>query len=441
MVKNIVKLEYMNILFVSYDLSGADLALRLKREGHDVRLFIEEQDQRHNYEGMIKKITDWKSELPWVGHDGLIVFDSCGYGKEQDELRKAGYSVVGGSELGDKLEHDRQYGQQVLLDCGIKIATSQSFTSISKAIQFVTDNKGPWVIKQNGHVDKIFNYVGDLESGQDVIDVLKNYSEYEKDECNVIDLQKKIEGVEIGIARYFNGNDWLGPIEFNLEHKDLCAGGVGPKTFEMGTLMWLNEDENNKLFQATLAKLKNFLREIKYVGDIDINCIINNQELYPLELSTRLGWPATHLHCELIESPIGEFFKALADGVKYDLKYKKEFGVVILVATPPFPYQLEAKKYSSKSEKIYFKPDFKKSDFNHIHFEEVSQNQQGEYIISGDSGFVLHVTGSGKTVRSARQKAIKIIDKLVIPKKFYRNDIGSRFEQGEEKKLKAWGWI
>ena len=51
-------------------------------------------------------------------------------------------------------------------------------------------------------------------------------------------IQKKVEGVEIAVARFFNGSDWVGPIEINVEHKDLFNGNLGPKTGEMGTLLW-----------------------------------------------------------------------------------------------------------------------------------------------------------------------------------------------------------
>jgi len=431
----------MNILFVSLDLSGADLAKRLEGEGHEVRFFVEENDQKEHYKGLIKKTTDWKKDLDWVGKDGLVVFDNCGYGKEQDKLRKEGYSVIGGCEYGDKLEHDRQYGQKIFSACEIPIISSQGFHSIKRAIEFVKKTKGPWVVKQNGHADKMFNYVGNLEDGRDVVDVLTNYCEYEKDECDKIDLQKKIEGIEIGVARYFNGNDWVGPIEINIEHKDLFAGGMGPKTYEMGTLMWFEDNEKNKLFQATLAKLKDFLKFYNFRGDIDINCIVNKREVYPLEVTTRFGWPATHLHVELIKSPIGEFFKAVADGKQYNLKYKKEYGIVKLVATPPFPYQTKEKKYSPRGERIHFGSDMSEDDFKHIHLEEVSKDKDGGYRITGDSGFVLHVTHTGKTVAKARENVRKIIDKIIIPKKFYRNDIGASFENGDRKMLKKWGWI
>lgn len=431
----------MNVLMVSNDLSGGDLCLRLKKEGHDVRLFIEDEDQRVNYEGMVEKSFDWKNDIEWVGKDGLFIFDGIGYGSFQDELRSQGYSVVGGCALSDRLENDRQYGQKIFSLCGIPIVSSINFSSPEGAIDFVRKNPAKWVVKQNGHVDKLFNYVGQLSSGQDVIDLLENYCAKNQAECTSIDLQKRIEGIEIGVARYFNGNDWVGPIEVNLEHKDLCAGDVGPKTYEMGTLMWYESNENMPLFQKMLAPLKTYLQEIEFKGDIDINCIINEEGAFPLEVTPRFGWPATHLHTEIHLSPWGEFLKAVADGKSFDLKYKKGYGIVDLVALPPFPYQGDFSNYSPKGMRIYFTEDMTENDMEHLHFEEVSMSDDNKYFITGNSGFVLHVTEVGDSVREARNKVENIIKKVVIPKMFYRNDIGEKFEKTEEQKLRKWGWI
>ncbi|NTV40716.1 MAG: hypothetical protein HGA61_00355 [Candidatus Moranbacteria bacterium] len=430
----------MNILFVSKDLSGGDLCIRLKNEGHNVRLFIEDESQKSNYGGMVEKTSDWKQNIDWVGKDGLFVFDGIGFGKEQDTLRLDGYSVVGGSGLGDRLEHDRQYGQKIFSTCGIPIVSSANFGSVDEAIEFIKGNEGPWVVKQNGHKDKIFNYVGNLKDGSDVISLLNNYYKQNPSECSNIDIQKKIVGIEIGVARYFNGNDWIGPIEINLEHKDLIAGNLGPKTYEMGTLIWYEKDENNRIFQATLGKLKEYLKKINFRGDIDINCIINEDVIYPLEVTARFGWPATHIHSELHLSPWGDFLKAIADGNRYDLKYKEEYGIVVLIATPPFPYQLENSKYSPRGERILFSGEMREGDFKHIHFEDVSRDEKG-YYISGDGGFILHLTQTGKTVEDARKKVYEIAKKVIIPKMFYRNDIGLKFFQEEFEVLKKWNWI
>ncbi|MFZ2778366.1 MAG: phosphoribosylglycinamide synthetase C domain-containing protein [Candidatus Moraniibacteriota bacterium] len=434
----------MNILFISKDLSGADLCYRLKKEGHNVRLFIEDKVQVHNFDGLVEKTTDWRKDVNWVGKNGLIVFDNSGYGKVQDDLRAEGYSVVGGNQMSDKLEHNRQYGQKILSVCGLNIIPSVNFSCTKEAVKFVEKNKGPWVVKQNGHVNTSFNYVGQLEDGKDVISVLKNYNRNNKKECVSIDLQKKIRGIEIGIARYFNGNDWVGPIEINLEHKGLFNGELGPKTFEMGTLMWYDEDEKNRLFQETLAKMAPYLKRINFKGDIDIDCIATQKEIFPLEITPRFGWPAMHLQEEIHLSPWGEFLKAVADGKAYDLKYKKGYGIVVLLATPPFPYVVKTRKYYPEGMDILFKKEMSDKEMEHVHFEEVSlrkNKKETQFCISSKTGFVLHVTGIGKTVGEAREKTYRLIDNIVIPKVFYRTDIGLKFIEKEQKMLQEWGWI
>lgn len=435
----------MNILFISKDLTGGDLAYRLKQEGHLVRLFIEDKNQKQNLEGIVDKTNDWKKELKWVGKNGLIIFDSIGYGKTQDDLRKDGYSVLGGNQKSDQIEHDRQYGQKILSACGISLVPSINFSNVKEAIKFLKKNKGRWVVKQNGHVHKGFNYVGEMEDGSDTIEILKNYAKNNKKECSNIDLQKRVDGVEIGVARYFNGNDWVGPIEINMEHKNLCNEDIGPKTDEMGTLMWYENNEKNKLFQKTLAKLKPYLQSINFKGDFDIDLIVNEDKIYPLEVTARLGWPAIQLQSEIHDSPWGEFLKAVADGKKYNLRYKKGFGIVFLVATPPFPYSEKLKKYSLYGQRIFFKNNFKKDDLKHIHLEEISvkksRNNKEYYYISSRSGCILTVTSLGKTVSEARKKAYGLISKVVIPKAIYRTDIGLKFIEEHQNKLKKWGWI
>ncbi len=430
----------MNILFISRDLAGGDLACRLKNEGNHVKLFIENADQRQNLEGMVEKTEDWGKELEWVGKSGLIVFDDTGYGKIQDDLRKKGFSVIGGSHGGDELEDFRHIGQKVLSVNDVNIVPSINFNSIKKAIKFIQENKGCWVVKQNGHTGKSFNYIGQMESGEDVIEILKNYNRNNKKDFQSIELQKKIEGIEIGVGRYFNGSDWVGPIEINIEHKNLCDGDLGPKTDEMGTLMWYDNNENNKIFKETLANLAPYLKQIDFRGDIDINCIIKKDKIYPLEITARLGWPALQLQDEIHISPWSEFLKAVADGKKYDLKYEKGFGIVVFLATPPFPYGFKSRKYYPEGIDIFFRKELAEEEMKHIHFEEVSLWKE-KYYISSKRGYIATITGLGKTVEEARKKVYNLIDKIIIPKVFYRNDIGLKFIQKDHKKLKDWGWL
>lgn len=431
----------MRIIIMSKEGDALDLAIRLKQEGHKVKLAIQDRDFSKVGSGFgLWKVQHWRKALPWVGKDGLIIFDQIGWGSEQDKLRRYGYSVVGGSEGGDQLEFNRKHAQEIFRKYGMKTVRSEHFWSVEEAIRFVGKNKGRWVIKQNGHVDKCFSYDGKRADGGDVIDILRNYKKFNSRECASIDLHKRVVGVELGVARYFNGLEWIGPIEMNIEHKKLFSGSHGPKTSEMGTLVWYDDNEKNKLFNETLAKLTPYLRKINFRGDIDINCIVNEGGAVPLEATPRFGYPAIHLQSLLHFSPWGEFLKAVADGKDYSLKWRKGIGIVVLSAVPPFPYESVNRKYSPEGLRIYFEEKLNSEEWNHIHFCEVSR-LKGEYVISAKSGYVLCVTGFGKTIEKAREAAYGLIKKICIPRMFFRNDIGYKFIERDRKLLKKWGYL
>jgi len=439
----------MKILFISEDLVAGNLAHLLTQEGNDVKLYIQDKNRRGNFENMVKKVDSWKKELKWVGKDGLIVFDGCGHGSIQDKLRDDGYSIVGSSEIGNKLENDRAYGDSIFKKYGLSTVPLHNFNSLQESIDFVKKNRKKWVIKQNsiGTSLKGFNYVGMLDNADDVLDVLENYKSETKYSDSVITLQEKIEGVEIGIGRYFNGTDWVGPLEVNLEHKKYFPGDLGPTTSEMGTVAWYDNDETNKLFTQTLAKLKTYLQGINFRGDMEINCIVNEKGAFPLEATPRFGSPIVHLQTEIHDSKWSDFLKAVADGKQYDLKWKKGYGVVVVVTVPtshPFPFTKAERYISPRGIKIYFSKDMG-ADMKKVHFEDVSlkkENGKEYYYVSDDRGYILYITSIKDSVEEARKNVYSILkNKIFIPKMFYRNDIGLKFIERDQVLLKKWGYL
>ena len=433
----------MNILFISKDLNAGNVARLLVNEGHAVKLFIENKHSRHNLDNMVPRVVNWRAELSWVGKEGLIVFDDTGYGKVQDRLRKQGYTVFGGSELGEKMETDREYGQEIMKKCGLKTVELHDFENMDDAAVFIKANRDQWVVKTDNGNGKFYSYVGELENGDDTLSLLRNYLLHSPINKKSITLHKRVHGVEIGVGRYFNGKDWVGPIEFNVEHVRFLAGDVGPATSEMGTLAWYSSDENNKLYKEVLAKMKQVLIDADFRGDFEINCIVNEKGAFPLEVTARIGSPIVHLHSELHDSPWGEFFYAVASGKQYDLKWKKGYGTVMLMAVPPFPFSKKLKEHDFYGIRLHFRKDITKEDMKHIHFEEValSSLEKGQYYISDRQGYVLYVTAVGPSVEAAQKKMYATAQKVIVPKVMYRNDIGERFKNEGEVLLKKWGYI
>lgn len=387
----------MRVLFVSGELIGSAVVHQLLKEGCDLKLYIDHPDRKRCLDGIAPKTDDWKKELGWVGKDGLIVFDDVIFEGAQDELRAEGYSVYGGNLKGDNLENDRELFQTILEKYGLSILPSHNFDSAEEAIAFVEDNPRQWVVKQSSHIGML-SYVGQSSDGEDVINILRTYKKLGID---TIHIQEKADGVEVAVGRYFNGTDWVGPIKVNFEHKPLCNDDIGPLTAEMGTLVWYEENEELTLFKETLAKIKGYLQEIDYRGDVDINCIANKSGIWPLEATMRFGTPSTELHCEMQKSPWGELMKAVADGKDYNLEYHKGYGIVVSTMVPPFPFAPEEYAESdniqtSEGVSVFFKDSMSESDMSHVHFEEIAvteKNGEKFYTIAGKHGYAMYVTG------------------------------------------------
>lgn len=428
------------VLFVSGELIAGDLALRLKSEGCEVKLFVEHPEQKQCLSGFIERVENWRDELDWVGKDGLIVFDDVGYGKIQDDLRKEGFRVFGGSEGGDRLEKDRRFGQELLAKCGMLTMPNFDFETPQEAIAFVKKNPKAWVVKQNTHQSAL-NYVGVLPDGRDSLSVLETYA---KNGVMHVTLQERMTGIEISVGRYFNGNDWVGPCEVNIEHKSLFNDNIGPKTGEMGNLMWY-DDTNGKFFNETLGKLKSYLQSVDYRGDIDINCFINEGGIYPIEITARFGCPITYSQCAMHLSPWYEFLGAVADGRQYDLRHRDGYCIALTLALPPFPYEgALASEYSSEGLELFFSEPLTEEELRNVHFEAIEKRIDGgdeRFFVTHSIGYTVFVTGLGPTVAEAQANVYSLAKKVVIPKVFYRTDIGDAFKRSDKEALERWGWI
>jgi len=325
----------LKFLFVSIDALIGDLAWQVKKEGHEVKYFIENKEQKDVCNGFVDKCDSWKENKDWAD---VIIFDDFGFGKEADELRKAGKMVVGGSVYTDKLEMDREFGQQELDAVGISIIPRWNFTSFDEAAEFIKKSPERYVLKPSGMAqnEKELLFVGQEEDGKDIWEMLHRYKKVWGKQIKEFQLQKYISGVEVAVGAFFNGQEFVGPININFEHKRMFPGELGPSTGEMGTTMLFAAE--NPLFNATLAKMKDKLAASGYVGYIDINCIVNSRGIYPLEFTSRFGYPHVSIMMEGVLSEWGNFLYGIAKKEKPEFRTKRAFEVGVVVAVPPFPF-------------------------------------------------------------------------------------------------------
>lgn len=419
-------------LFVTRYADIIDLAWKIKNEGNEVKFYIEDKDVKDIGDGFVNKVEKWEEFKDWAD---VIVFDEIGFGSIAEKLRKGGKLVIGGSVYTDKLEMDRNFGYQEMIAVGINVIPSWAFTDFDEAIKFIQKNPDRYVVKPCGQQDeKELSFVGEEEDGKDVIQVLELYKLRWSKKIKTFQLQKFISGVEVAVGAFFNGEDFIYPINVNFEHKKLFPGNIGPSTWEMGTSMfWIN---SNIIFNETLLKMKEKLKQSEYVGYIDINCIVNGRGIYPLEWTSRFGYPTISIQIEGILSEWGEFLYALAKKEKFEFKAKKGFQLGVVIAVPPFPFidHDAFRKYSEDATII-----FKKPILEGVHIANVKL-VDGNYIVAGVDGFVLIIVGTGITMEEARKQAYNKISNITIPNMFYRTDIGERWFTDSDK-LFSWGYI
>ena len=427
-------MDKKNFLFVSLTGLISDIAWQVSKEGHEVRYFIGDKKERDIADGFVAKSKDWEKDKEWA--DIIVFDDTLGQGEKAQALRKEGKPVIGGTAYGDKLEDDRSFGQEELKKAGVNIIPYAEFESFDDAVEHVTQNPGRYVIKPSGEAQNVKRrlFVGEEEDGQDVIRMLEAYKRAFSDEIKVFQLQRRMIGVEVAVGAFFNGKNFISPININFEHKKLFPGEVGPPTGEMGTAMFWSEP--NALFNRTLLKMEPKLAEEGYIGYIDVNCIVNNNGIYPLEFTSRFGYPTISIQQEGILTPISDFFWELAGGLDPKWRTRSGFQVGVRIVVPPFPFDDEATFESfSKNAAIVFKRPANEG----IHIEDVKiVNQQ--WLVAGTSGVVLIVVGLGQTMKQAQAQAYSRIKNILIPNMYYRTDIGDRWAEDSDK-LHNWGYL
>lgn len=432
------------------------MALRLAMEGNDVRFHIKEKGMK-NLDGLINKDDNWRSGINWAD---LVVFDDTGLDEYTAYVLKSGkpsfgmghsnknFSIHGASFAGHKfageLEKNRNMSQEVMSDLGIgEEIESLCFTDIPQAVAHLKQHKVPHVIKPELHGSgSEKTYVGKLASNEDAIGWLETLpTRPGGGKVKKIEVEERKEGVEVACSSWFNGKDWIGPVNINFEHKLVCASkdgkGLGFNTGEMGTLMFYDDRpvKENKIFQETLEKMGKWLTQFDYRGQMDINCIVNEDGVWPLEFTPRLGYPSSYIEDELQMTPWGDLFKAIGSGNKIDNKVSHDWAMGVVLVGEGYPFWDEGHKRMDQMPIL----GLNEGNIEHLHPYDVMFEGKSKRMVATGC-YPITATSRAKTVKEVQRKVYEeIIPGVYFPGMFYRHDIGDRVVDNLSR-LKEYGY-
>jgi phosphoribosylamine---glycine ligase len=434
----------MRILGVGNCCDLGAMYLELIAAGHEVRVFIADFAESGVMDGMVERVDDWRAQLPWIaaaGRDGVIVFETADFGAQQDLLRRDGFQVIGGCAEGDRLENDRAYAQTVLAELGLPAPATRTFSDFERAIAYIEARPARYVFKLNGSETSSWrNYVGRADDGCDVVALLREQrarlSAAGAGEVSFV-LSEHVSGVEIGTGAYFNGRRFLEPACLDWEHKRFFPGDLGELTGEMGTVVSYRDAQ--PFFAQTLARLAPRLRDCGYVGYVNLNTIVNDRGIWPLELTCRFGYPGFAILSALQLESWDQLFRKLLDPHSTCFETAPGYAVGVVLSVPPFPYRYGYAEVS-KGLPIHFDPSLSAQERARLYFGEVAR-AGGQLVTAGTIGYLMVATGVGPRVEDAQREAYALAQRVYVPNLRYRTDIGARWLAEDRATLQRLGYL
>ena len=433
----------MRVLFVDDAGDGLiDLVLRAKALNHDCKYFLRAFDpvKRPLGKGLVEQVGDWRPYMRWA--DLVLLGGNGRYMHEMARWQAEGVPIVGGTPESAEWELDRLKGMAVFKRTGIAVPPYKECRSFDEAIAYVAKHDQGFAVKPSGDIaDKSLSFVA--KTGKELVWKLDRWKRSGKRFENGFIVQERIEGMEFAVGAWFGHGGFAEGWEENFEEKRLFAGALGPNCGEAGTVMRLVR--RSKLADKVLKPLEAQLERIGYVGNIDVNCIVDSDGApWPLEFTMRFGYPAINIELALHGDPI-EFLAGLAAGDPPRSRRLDEVAVGVVLAIPPYPFGHERSEETVGVPIWGVTPALEES----LHYCDVMEGRapavaEGKVSVEPHlctaGSYVLVSTGTGSTVVEARTKAHRALNRLSIPASpFWRNDIGTRL-RGQLPELQKHGY-
>jgi phosphoribosylamine--glycine ligase len=418
----------VRVLGITETCDLGSMYMRLLTGGHDVRVSVSEPLARGTTAGLVPRTRDWRAELDWICEaDGIIIFEAVGFGALQDQLRADGFHVIGGSAFGDRLENDRAFAMELMASHGLPVPQVRKFATARDAIADLEARPRRCVFKANASAGETF--VGLMPDGSDVAALLASI---QLPDASAFILMDFVAGIETGVGAYFNGEAFMRPACLDWEHKRFFAGDMGELTGEMGTVATF--DRSDAIFDATLKPLQPLLRKAGHVGWVNLNTIVNEQGIWPIEFTCRFGYPGFAVLEPLQRLSWAELFQTLlTKRERFDAL--PGFSVGVVLTTPPFPYSRH-----EVDAPVGLPLLVDGIDPAHLHLGEVGR--LGDRLVTaGVYGWTAVVTGTGATIAQAKADAYANAAKVRAPNLRYRLDIGDKLIAEDLDNLASWGWL
>ncbi|RPJ81567.1 MAG: phosphoribosylamine--glycine ligase, partial [Deltaproteobacteria bacterium] len=264
-----------------------------------------------------------------------------------DIFEKQGLKIFGASKKAAELEASKSFAKKLMNQYNIPTAKGKTFTSPSKAKQYVDSVGTPIVIKADGLASGKGVFVcateKDTKQALDTLFTKKAFG----DAGEKVVIEKCLKGEEVSFLAFTDGKTVLA-LPSSQDHKAIFDDDKGPNTGGMGAYSpapivteHLHQKIMNDVMIPTVRAMSAEGR--KYKGVLYAGLMIDNDNIQVLEFNARFGDPEAQPLLMRLKSDIIPIMEAISEERLHEctLEIDDRASVCVVMASGgyPGPYQ------------------------------------------------------------------------------------------------------
>lgn len=330
-----------------------------------------------------------------------------------DAFQAEGLRIFGPTKSAARIESSKEFAKKIMEKYDVPTGHYRSFDRYENAKEYAESMPLPTVIKYDG-----------LAAGKGVVVAMTREEADAALRDMLLDsafgqgrvlIEEFLDGPEFSFMCAVGGRK-VYPLALAQDHKRAYDGDKGPNTGGMGAyspLPFITDETRDRALKEILQRTADGLADegIKYTGILYGGLILTKDGPKVIEFNARFGDPETEVVLPRLTSDIYDLFDAAIDGADYEPTWSDEACLGVVLASDGYPgsYKKGVELDFDGCSKVY-------------HMGTAIKD--GKLVTAG--GRVAMVTGMGKTLREAADKAYADVKKAACPGLFYRSDIGKQ---------------
>jgi phosphoribosylamine---glycine ligase len=358
-----------------------------------------------------------------------------------DRFQEAGLTIFGPTESAARIECDKTFSKELMETIGVPTAAHRSFRDSGSAIDYISQQGAPIVIKASG-----------LAAGKGVIvchtedeaitaihDMLDDGAFGNAGEQIVI--EEFMEGEEASLFAICDGSKYINLVAAQ-DHKPVGEGDTGPNTGGMGAYApapvltpELIKQANREVIEPVLAEMAR--RGSPYRGVLYCGLMLTTTGPRVVEFNCRFGDPEIQVVLPLLRSDLADLCMASARGdlsqaapVELD---SERAAVCVVMASGGYP---GAYKTGRPIDGVVSTGGMAGTDASGtVVVFHAGTDLDGDRLVTA-GGRVLAVTAIDDDIPRAVQSAYTAVDRISFADAYCRRDIAYRALQRKDLKRK-----